>query len=324
MAGAGFFDRAERWARRHPPRLAGVGMSLLILRVVRRFNEVRVMGLAAEMTYYAILSVFPLIGAVGASLGFLERLVGPDSVEQAEVAIVASLNTIFRVEVTEEVIAPLVEGLLRQERTGFAIGGFLLSIFLASRVFRSAIETLDQAYRVEEGRSLLAVWGLGLLFAVGATLTATVMLSMVVVGPLLGGGRAIAAWLGLGVAFETAWALARWPAVVGVAIGFLSALYRAGPNVRTSWRQSVPGAVFGVACLIAVAVGFRFYLGATGLDSPEIEDAEEAVLVGAQVIGVGLAALLWLWLSTMVILTGGLVNAELSRLRDERMEPKAT
>jgi membrane protein len=323
MAEEGFFDRAEKWARRHPSTVGEVRVSLLAVRVVRRFLEVRVMGLAAEMTYYAILSVFPLIAALGASLGFLERLVGSEAVEEAESAIIASLNTVFSAEVTNEVIAPMVEGLLRQERTGFAVGGFLVSLFLASRVFRSAIETLDQAYRVEEGRGTASLWGLGFLFALGAILTATVMLSMVVVGPLLGGGRTIAGWFGLGAAFEIAWALARWPAVVVIAVGFLSLLYRTGPNVRTTWRQSVPGAAFGVVCLILVAVGFRFYLQATGLESPEILGAEEAVVVGAQVIGVGLAALLWLWLSTMVILTGGVLNAELSRMRLERLEPKA-
>jgi membrane protein len=48
-----------------------------------------------------------------------------------------------------------------------------------------------------------------------------------------------------------------------------------------------------------------------------VGDAEEAVTLAAQVVGAGLASLLWLWLVSMVVLTGGVVNAEVSRLRRE-------
>lgn len=298
-------------------RVGETRVSMLAVRIVRSFVDVRVMGLAAEMTYYALLSVFPLVGALGASLGFLERVVGPEAVVEVEAAVVTSLDAVFSRELTSEVIAPMVRGLLQQERAGFAAGGFLVSLFLASRVFRSAIHTLDQAYRVGEGRGTAALWTLGFLFALGAILTATTVLGMVVVGPLLGGGRAIADRLGLGGAFETLWAIARWPTVFLIATGFLAVLYRAGPNVRNTWRQSIPGALFGMVALVLVAVGFRAYLEVAGVGSPEIRDADAAVAAGAQVVGALLAALLWLWLSGIAVLTGGVVNAELSREQDD-------
>jgi membrane protein len=250
-------------------------------------------------------------------------LIGPEAVEQVEDAVLISLTTVFSADVAEEVLAPMVQGLLQQERTGFAVGSFLVSLFLASRVFRSAIDTLDAAYRVEERRGIVALWGLGFLFALGAILTVSAMLAMVVVGPFLGGGHALAGWLGLGRVFEIAWTFARWPVLFAIAAGFLASLYRFGPNVRNDWRQSLPGAALGVVALIAVSIGFRLYLDVTGLESPEIRDADAAVVVGAQVIGVILAALLWLWLSAMVVLSGGVLNAELSRLRHEEPELRA-
>jgi membrane protein len=314
-------ELAETLARRYPARVGGVPLSLLALRVVQRFIDVRVMGLAAEMTYYATLSVFPLVAALGASLGFLERVIGSEAVDDLEQAVLVSLDLVFSAEVTEGVVAPMIQGLLEQERAGFAIGSLLLSLFLASRVFRSAIHTLDTAYTVEEGRGTVGLWALGFLFSLGAIVTATAVLSMVVVGPLLGGGRVIAHALGLGTPFEIAWSVARWPVVFAIATGFLAVLYRAGPNVQNAWRQSLPGAILGMAALILVAVGFRIYLGVTGIDSPEVRDAEEAVAAGAQVVGAIMAALLWLWLSSVVVLTGGVLNAELSRLRGD-MPPK--
>jgi membrane protein len=318
----GILGYAERLARRYPLRVGETRLSLLTIRIVQRFLEVRVMGLAAEMTYYALVSVFPLIGALGASLGFLERLVGPAAVEEIEATILFSLATVFSAEVADQVIAPMVQGLLQQERTGFAIGGFVVSLFLASRVFRSAIHTLDEAYSVEERRGVVALWTLGFVFALGAIVTAVAVLSLVVVGPLLGGGHALAERLGFGRAFATAWAIARWPTVFAIGIAFLAVLYRSGPNVRNTWRQSLPGAVFGMVGLVLVAVAFRVYLEFTGLASPDIRDADEAVAVGAQVVGAVLAALLWLWLSGTALLTGGVVNAELSREHHDLPPPQ--
>ena len=312
-----FLRGAENWARRHPFTVAGIRVSLLAVRFVQGFSSARVMGLSAEMAYYAVLSIFPLIGALGVSLGLLESLIGQAAVDKLEATVIISLHAVFSSAVMSEVITPMVQGLLQQERTGFAVGSFLITLFLASRVFRSAIDTLDSAYRVEERRGIVSLWSLGLIFSLGAVLTATTMLSMVVVGPLLGGGRAIATALGLGRAFEVIWALARWPAIFVIAIGFLTVLYRTGPNVRNSWRQALPGAVFGVVALILVAVGFRLYLETMGVGTLDIRDADEAVMVAGQVVGAILAALLWLWLSAMAILSGGVFNAELSRLQHD-------
>jgi membrane protein len=318
-------ERIEAWTVRHPVRIGGVSASALGVRVVQRFMDVRVMGLAAEMTYYALLSIFPLIGAVGASLGFMERLLGAEQAVAIEAAILSSLDLVFSREATGDVLAPIVAGLMREERAGFAVGSFLVTLFLASRIFRSAIDTLDGAYRVEERRSFLQLWGLGLLFALCAVLVGVILVAMLVVGPLLGGGRAIAEWLGLGAAFEWIWAFARFPVLLVAATAFLSLLYRFGPNARLPWRASLPGALFGMLTLILVATGFRLYIDATGLQSPQIADADDALLLALQAFGALMAVLLWVWLSAMVILTGGVVNAELRRLvHDSARHPHAT
>lgn len=307
-------SRIDGWTERYPLRLGRTSVSLLVVRIVRRFLDVRVMGLSAEMTYYALLSIFPLLGALGASLGFLERVAGPEAARGAELAVLRGVNAVFSADVTADIIAPLVAGLLREERGGFALTSFLLTLFLASRVFRSAIEALDTTYSVEERRGILWVWGLGLVFALGAVVTATVIVAMLVIGPLLGGGMAIAGWLRLGPVYQVVIDIVRLPAVFIVATGFLALLYRFGPNVRNSWRETLPGAVFGMAALVAVAVGFRYYIQVTGLQSPQIEGADDAVVVALRLIGALMAALFWLWLSSMVVLTGGVVNAEASRM----------
>ncbi len=290
----------------------------LTFRAIRRIQEVRVTGLAAEMTYYGLISLVPLALALGSSLGFLERVLGADQVERIESTLVDAVATIFASDVTDDVLVPLIEGLLEQERTGVAIGSVLVALWLASRMFRAAIRALDDAYAVDERRSFLGLQVLGLALAGGAVVTLIVLVSMVVVGPLLGGGQQIADQFGFGGFFEVAWAVLRWPAVAAVTAAYLTILYRFGPNIDTVWTRCLPGAVLGTVLLIAISLGFGQYLAYTGTSVLEGETVQDtAVQAAAQTVGLVLAGVLWMWLSSIALLSGGVLNAEL----DEEARP---
>jgi membrane protein len=313
-------DRLEALVARYPVRVRGRSLTLLLVRSGRRAADVRVTGLAAEMTYYALISLLPLLTATGAALGFLERFVGPDQVRDIEQALVRGLETVFAPQLTGDFLLPLVEGLLREERGGIALGSLAVALWLAGRMFRAAIRALDDAYRVEDRRNLLAQWGLGLALSLGAVATLVVVLAMVVVGPLLGGGQRLAAWLGTEGTFDTLWGVVRWPVVALICVGFLVVVYRLGPAVDNRWRDCLPGAILGTVGLIAVAVGFRVYLATAGPTTPGIGEATAAVAVAAQTLGAVLAGVLWLWLSSIVILVGGVLNAELQASRRRRLQ----
>jgi membrane protein len=304
--------RVEEWAGARRLRILGRNPVALTLHVIRRFIDVRVTGLAAEMTYYTVLSLVPLLTAFAAALGWLEGFLGAETVRDLEEGVVESLGTVLSDELTEDVAAPLVRELLAEQRTGVAVGGLLVAVWLAGRVFRAAIRALDDAYEVEERRTLLQQWVLSVLFLLGAVLVGVVTLAMFVVGPLLGGGRRIAEWAGADGAWELLWDLGRWPLMAAVGIGFLIALYLWGPNVENSWRQCLPGAVVATVALVLVAVGFQLYLSTVGTTAPDIDAREEAVGVAAQLLGTLAAALTFLWLSNMCMILGGVVNAEWS------------
>jgi membrane protein len=303
-------DRVDTWAARRRWRLAGRNPALVASRIARRFVEVRVTGLAAEMTYYVLLSIIPLIAALGAGLGALEGIIGEERVEELEITLIDSIEGVLSTELTRDVAAPLVEALLEEQRTGLAIGGLAVTLWLAGRMFRAAIRALDDTYRVPERRSLIKQWLLSTGFLLGALVGAVVGLATLVVGPLLGGGRRVAEWLGAGDFAETLWDLGRWPLVALLGIGFLTWLYRAGPNVDNRWKDCVPGAVLATLGLLAITVGFRFYLEFAGPRSPEVGDADEAVRIAAQLLGTALAVMLFVWMSNISILSGGVFNAE--------------
>lgn len=299
-------------------RIGGHNPWEVAVRLWRATVEDRVTGLAAEMAFFALLSLVPLLVGIGAGLGYLERLVGGDRVVEAQRAVVDGLRVVFSPELTQEVLAPFVQGLLAQERTGLALGSLLVTIYLSSRVFTATIRALDLAYNVENQRGLVAQRGLAVLFSLAAVVMVLLLLTFTVVGPLLGGGRALAQWLGVGEVFTAVWAVGRWPLLIVLAVGFLALLYRLGPHVDNGWRDSLPGAVLGVVLWILVSLGFRLYLEAGGPQTPQFGDEEEALRMAGRLVGGVVATVLWIYLSGMAMLIGGELNAELAAIRDER------
>ncbi|EOM77365.1 YihY/virulence factor BrkB family protein [Rhodococcus rhodnii] len=289
----------------------------VLVRTVRRAIDVRVTGLAAEMAYYALISLIPLATAVGAALGSLERIIGTEEVDRIEGAVVDGLSTVFQEQITSDVLAPLVRGLLREERTGIAIGSVAVALWLASRVFRAAIRTLDAAYGAPERRGIVAQGVLGLGFAAAAVVTLVILVGTLVVGPLLGGGRVVAEALGLTNGFQAVWDVGRWPVVFLVVVAFLVVLYRFAPNVDHTWRDCVPAACAGAALVVAVAFAFGLYLRmSTPVSAAAAPDTpDQAVLAAAQVVGTLLSAVLWLWLTSIAVLSAGVLGAEIEAYR---------
>ncbi|GMA33099.1 YihY/virulence factor BrkB family protein [Litorihabitans aurantiacus] len=325
-------ERVEARADAFGPRVGRWNVVALVTRSVLRAGDVRVTGLAAEMSYYALISLVPIATALGSSLGFLRPLLGDTEVEEIREAIVGALTSIFAQQVASDVLAPLVDGLLSERRTGFAVGALAITLFLASRVFRAAVRALDDAYRVESRRNVVTQSALGLLFTLGAIVTLVTVTLLMVVGPLVGDAATLAATLGLGDAFAVAWDWLRWPVAFLAGLAYLTLLYRYAPNVRHTWRECLPGAMVGSVALLVVSSGFMLYVRLAAPDVVASDAADAAVVQAAgQMLSLVLAGVLWLWLGSIVVLLGGIANAEmaveraeLEGTREERSVPAAT
>lgn len=293
-------------------RVAGWNVVALTVRSALRAGRVRITGLAAEMSYYALISLVPITTALGSSLGFLRPLLGEEQVDEIRTSIVEAFTSIFAKQVASNVLAPLVDGLLNEERAGFAIGALLVTLYLASRMFRAAVRALDDSYGVDSRRNIVAQYALGLVFTVGAIATMVTGALLIVVGPLLGDGKQIAESLGFGDAFQMAWDWLRWPVAFGIGLMFRTLLYRYAPNVATTWRQCLPGGVLGSLGVIAVSTAFMLYVRLAA-PSALTADAGNAAVVqaAAQMLSLVLAGVLWLWLGSIMILAGGILNAEM-------------
>lgn len=320
-----FSEKAEQWVYSKSPMAAGLNVARVGIGVGRRAGRVRLPGLAAEMSYYGLISFAPLLTSIGASMGYMERVIGEEQTAAIESALIHTVSGIFAQDVADDVFEPLIEGLLRDERAGFAISSLAIALWLGSRVFRAAIRALDDAYDVSDRSGFFSQQIRGFGFVIGLLLTVLIVLSLIVVGPLFGDGQQIADWLGLGSIFAWSWAILRWPIAASAFVAFLALLYRYGPNITTTWRRSMPGAVVGSICLLAVVVGFSIYLEITGATLSGFDATEDtSVSIAAQMVGLVLAVALFLWLCSMMIILGGLLNAELDHQRAAEADAAAS
>jgi membrane protein len=142
-------------------------------------------------------------------------------------------------------------------------------------------------------------------------------LGIMVDAPFLDEHRTLAEQFGISQALVTVWWILRWPVVLAVLVAFLLCLYRFAPSVRHGWRHLLPGAVLGVLLWIVAAVAFRIYLAFGGGDpTGVVVDPNDArVVVIGQAVGAVVATVLWTYFSSIAILAGNELNAELARLR---------
>lgn len=316
MSDSGLANRLLAWAGRRRARIAGHNPWALPVRLARSAAEDRVPGLAAEMAFFGLLALVPLLVAVGTGLGALEGLFGPERVEGVQESVVGLLARVVGPRLADDTLAPLVRGLLSQERGGLALTGLAIALYLASRVVGVALFALDVAYDVPTGRGALTRRLLGVVYAALGVVVVLLTFALAIGGPLLGSGEALAGRLGYGDAFALAWKVGRWPVLVVVVVAFFVLVYRLGPNVAHRWRDCLPGAVLGLVLWLGVSLGLRLYLQLTGgVQAASFDPEQEALAAAGRMVSALIALVLWIYLSAMAMLVGGEFNAELAHSR---------
>ena len=309
-------DRVLAWAARRPERVFGYNPWQLGAHVLRTALRHRVTGPAAEMSFFAMLTLVPLTVAVGAALGQIQRFVGPEKIARGQDAAIALVRVVISPRLTDGVVDPFVRAQLNQQKGGAAIGGLLLTWWLAGRLFAATSRALDTAYEERHRRLSVNQRLIALGFAFGSVVVVVLTLGIMVDAPFLDEHRAVAAQFGVSQALVTAWYLARWPVVLFVLAVFLLCLYRFAPSIRHAWRHLVPGAVLGVLLWILAAVAFRIYLAlGSGAPTGVVVNDARVVIIG-QAVGAVVATVLWTYFSSVAILVGNELNAELARMRD--------
>lgn len=270
--------------------------------LARELDRDQIDDVAAMMTYYALFALFPMaIFVVTMTL-----LVLPSDVIQQSVAMAGEA-------LPQDVVVLLGDQVGRMEAAaagGFAVGSAALALWGASRGANALALALNRVHQKRETRP----WWRRQINAIGSTLVVTLLLivamSLLVIGPAVGG--ALADRLGLGAAFDPAWTIGRWVGAVLLVMVVWAMLYSWLPNVHVPFRIITPGAVVGVTLWLLATQLFALYVRRFG-DFEATYGALGAVIV----------FMTWLWISNLAILFGAEVNDALAQFRRDRSEAAA-
>ena len=266
-------------------------------KTLREFTKDQCPDLAAALTYYSVLSVFPALLALVSLLGIFG---------QAEKTTAALLEIVqgFAPADTVKAIRQPIEQLTSSSTAGFTLViGILIALWSASGYVGAFGRAMNRVYEVDEGRPFIKLRGTMLVVTVVTVLIVAVLAFMLVLtGPV---AEAVGNAVGLGGTFLAVWNIAKWPVVLLLVILAIAILYYATPNVKQpKFRWMSLGSSIALVIFMLASLGFAFYVA---------NYSSYNKTYGA--IGGVIVTLLWLWILNMSLLFGAEFDAEMERGR---------
>ncbi len=266
-------------------------------RTFREFTTDQCTDIAAALTYYSVLALFPALIALVSLLALIGQ--GPGAVD----AMLSVLGAVAPPDALEVIRGP-IEGFVQSPAKGFALlTGLVLAIWSASGYVGAFTRAMNRIYEIDEGRTLIKMRGMQLIVTIiGIVLIALVLLMLVISGPVT---EAIGNLIGLGPVVQTVWDIAKWPVIAFVLVLMVAILYYATPNVKQpKFRWMSMGALIALVVLVIASVLFGLYV--TNFSNYA---KNYGALAGVVIF------LLWLWIANLALLFGAEFDAEVERSR---------
>jgi membrane protein len=274
--------------------------SELVRRTVKDAIEDDILGLAAQLAYYFFLALFPALLFVLALASFfplgsltddLARLLGP-----------------FVSPDVLRLIQEQMERLANADSGGLLTFAVLGALWSSSAAIVSIVGALNRAYDIEEGRP----WWKVRLVAIGLTLGLAVFMLLAITLILL--GPAIARYLGhtlsLGPVFEWAWLVLQWPLVIVLVSTAIALVFYCGPDAEQDWVWVSPGALVATLLWLLASLALKFYVA---------NFANYNAAYGT--LGAVIVLMLWFYVSSLAILVGAELNAEIEHASPHGKDP---
>ncbi|WP_425309320.1 YihY/virulence factor BrkB family protein [Ammonicoccus fulvus] len=254
----------------------------------------RVTGLAAEVAFFALLSLPPLVFGLVGSIGFIARrfTVSEQGEFRSQVLILA--NRFLTPDTVADIIAPTLDEVLLTSRFEIVSIGFVIALWSGSRAMAVFVDAITIMYGLHGERGILKTRALSFGVYLGFMVGGAIILPVVVAGP-----RLVDQLLP-----DSLELLSRlyWPIVLLAGIAVLASLLHWATPVRNRWRSHVPGAALTVLAWIVGSAVLRWVLlamtGSTSIFGP---------------LATPIALILWLYLIAIAVLIGGALNAALAK-----------
>lgn len=275
--------------------------------IVKRTGQQRLPGLASEMAYNAMLALFPGILALLTAIGLI-------GFSQATFQDLASQVSRVAPQDALTLIQNFIGEIGTQRNQGLFSVSFIVALWAASGVLSAAMIALDQIYQVPPHK-LRPFWKAKLV-ALGLTLGTIQLLLFASVLVFISDFivQVVAQSSGmLQPGLLAAWRLFTWPLALGIIALACGFVYRYGPSRWIPGTPILPGAVVAAVFWALISGLFRFYVSHFGSYNRAY---------GA--IGAVIVLLLWLYLSSLMMLIGAQLNVTIGEAMQRHQSRKAS
>lgn len=277
------------------------GLRQALWRTGEDISRKHTLQMAAALSYYFVMSLFPGLILLSAILAYLPI---HDLLNQAFL-----LMGGFVPKDTIQLLHKVVSDVISPNRSTFLSFGILGTLWTASGGFSATIEALNIAYEVEETRPFWKTrpLAIGLTFIIGLVLL--IALGVMIVGPDFGdwlAGKLHISWL-----FAMMWPYIHWLVAVGFTVLSVEWLYFLGPNVKQRFMSTLPGAILSVCCWLLLSYGLGVYFR---------NFANFNKTYGT--LGAAVTIMIWLYWTGFFMLLGAELNCQLAKESKEGKLPE--
>jgi membrane protein len=268
------------------------GWKETIVGLYQEISKHRVLAIAAGVTFYSLLAMFPAVGALVSLYGlFADTATINTHLAQLSMVLPSSAIDVVSEQVTRVAAQ-------RTDTLGWTtIIGLMTALWSANAGVKALFDAFNVVYDQEEQRGFLKLNAVSLGFTMGAILFAMLALSAVVVLPVV--MKRI--WLAQATAIAIRFGI--WPLMLIVVLLALALMYRFGAShERPKWRWITRGSCFASIGFLSASLLFSWYAENFG-------DFNQTYGSLGAVIGL----MMWIWISAIVVLIGAEINAEIGR-----------
>ncbi|MDP9824477.1 YihY/virulence factor BrkB family protein [Kineosporia succinea] len=262
----------------------------------------RVTGLAAEVGFFALLSLPPLVLGLVGSIGFVGDLMGDEAVADLRQRLRELTLTFLTADSVSSVILPTFDQVIGGGRADIVSIGFVLSLWSGSRVLNVYLDTASIMYGLGGLRGIVRARVLSFSLYCLALVVGIVLIPLVLIGP---------SWLGkvlYGAGFETLGDIGGsdwiyWPVVSIAAVTGITGLYHLATPIRSRFYRDLPGSVLALTIWVLASFVLRWTLdesvGGTSIYGP---------------LATPIVILIWLYALAIALLIGAALNAAVDEL----------
>jgi membrane protein len=274
----------------HPLQIPLAGWKDILWRTYTEMLSDRLLSIAGGVAFFVLLAIFPAITALVSAYGrFFDAATITNNISLLHDVVPENV-----LDMVHEQADRIAANSGRALNIGIVVG-ILVSLWSAMSGVKAMIDALNVIYEQQEGRSFIRLNLVALAFTLSGFAVLLLAIAGVIVLPL------ILSQIGLGGLTEILTRSVRWPALLVLLLFGLALLYRYGPDRRVArWQWVSVGSVFAAVVWIVASFLFSWYLASF---------ANYNATYGS--LGAVVGLMIWLWISTIVVLLGAELNAEI-------------